>query len=134
MTEALHLKIISPSAVVVDAHVPSANIPGLEGDFGVLPGHAPLLAQIGTGNLVYTSQGRPRHMAVDGGWVEVLGDHVRVLVNTAERADEIDLARAEESLKRARDRLTNPQAGLDVARALNALKRAQARLDAAKQK
>ncbi|MCC7174527.1 MAG: ATP synthase F1 subunit epsilon [Bryobacterales bacterium] len=134
MADTFLLEVATPDRLLVREQVGGADIPLTNGYIGVLPGHAPLLAQIGTGNLVYTSQGRPRHMAVDGGWVEVLGDHVRVLVNTAERADEIDLARAEESLKRARDRLTNPQAGLDVARALNALKRAQARLDAAKQK
>ena len=73
-------------------------------------------------------------MAVSGGWVEVLAGHVRVLADKAEKADEIDVARAEESRKRALDRLSHPAADLDVARALNALKRAQARLDAAAKK
>jgi F-type H+-transporting ATPase subunit epsilon len=84
--------------------------------------------------LEYSSQGRRRHMAVSGGWVEVLGGNVRVLADRAEKGDEIDLARAEEARKRALDRLSRPPADLDVARAMNALKRAQARVDAASRK
>ena len=134
MAETFLLEVATPDRLLVREQVTEADIPLENGYIGVLPGHSPLLGEVGTGDLVYSSQGRRRHMAVDAGWVEVLGDHVRVVVDRAERADEIDVARAEESLKRARNRLLNPEAGLDVARALNTLKRAQARLDAASQK
>ncbi|MCL6506534.1 MAG: hypothetical protein K6T59_05880 [Bryobacteraceae bacterium] len=73
-------------------------------------------------------------MAVNGGWVEVLGSHVRVLADTAEHADEIDVQRAEAALRRANERLLHPVPGLDVARALNALRRAQARLETARRR
>ncbi len=71
-------------------------------------------------------------MALSGGYVEVLPDQVRVLASTAEAADEIDVKRAEEALKRAEERISHPSAELDVARALNAMKRAQTRLAAAR--
>jgi len=134
MAETFQLEVATPDRLLVREQVSEADIPLENGYIGVLPGHSPLLGEVGTGDLVYSSQGRRRHMAVDGGWVEVLGDHVRVLVVHAEKADEIDVARAEESLKRARDRLMRPEAGLDVARALNTLKRAQARLETASKK
>lgn len=134
MAETFRLEIATPDRLLVDEQVSQADIPLVNGYIGVLPGHSPLLGEIGTGDLVYTAGGRPRHMAVDGGWVEVLGDHVRVLANHAENADEIDVARAEEARKRALDRLSRPPADLDVGRALNALNRAQARLDVASRK
>jgi len=134
MAETFQLEVATPDRLLVREQVSEAEIPLDNGYIGVLPGHAPLLGEVGTGDLMYSAQGRRRHMAVDGGWVEVLGDHVRVLVDRAEKADEIDLARAEESRKRALDRLSRPPADLDVARALNALHRAQSRLDAASQK
>ena len=71
-------------------------------------------------------------MAVQGGYVEISGNHVRVAASNAEYANEIDIARAEQALKRATDRVANPLPGVDVAKALNAAKRAQARLNAAK--
>ncbi|RPI10984.1 MAG: ATP synthase F1 subunit epsilon [Acidobacteriales bacterium] len=134
MAQTFLLEVATPDRLLVREQVSEADIPLENGYIGVRPGHAPLLGEVGTGDLMYLAQGRRRHMVVDGGWVEVLGDHVRVLVDRAARADEIDVARAEESLKRARSRLARPEAGLDVARALNTLKRAQARLDAASQK
>ena len=71
-------------------------------------------------------------MTLTGGWAEVLPDHVRVLAASAEFADEIDVARAQEALSRATERLLHPAADLDTARALNAMQRAQARLATAR--
>ncbi len=134
MAETFDLEIATPDRLLVHEQVSEADIPLVNGYIGVLPGHSPLLGEIGTGDLIYTAGGRARHLAVDGGWVEVLGDHVRVLADHAEKADEIDMARAEEARKRALDRLSHPPGDLDVARALGALNRAQARLDAAGKK
>ena len=128
------LEIATPDRLLVCEQVEEAEIPLANGYIGVLPGHAPLLGEIGTDALTYLAGGRRRQMAVSGGWAEVLGDHVRVLTNSAEKADEIDVARAEESHKRALDRLSRPPADLDVARAMNALRRAQARMDAVAKK
>ncbi|MEN6535762.1 MAG: F0F1 ATP synthase subunit epsilon [Bryobacteraceae bacterium] len=134
MAETFDLEIATPERMLVRERVTEAQIPAVNGYLGVLPGHSPLLAEMGTGDLVYVSENRRRHMAISGGWVEVLGDHVRVLANAGEKADEIDVHRAEEALKRANERLSHPEMGLDVARALNAMKRAQARIDAATRK
>jgi F-type H+-transporting ATPase subunit epsilon len=71
-------------------------------------------------------------MSVSGGYLEVLPDHVRVLAVSAEFADNIDMKRAEEALKRAEERLAHPVPDLDVARAINAMRRAQARLEASR--
>ncbi len=134
MAETFELEVATPERQLVRQQVSEAEIPLANGYIGVLPGHAPLLGEVGTGDLSYVAEGRRRHMAADGGWVEIQGDHVRVLVDRAERADEIDVARAEEARRRALDRLSRPTADLDVARALSALRRAQARLDAASRK
>lgn len=134
MAETFELEVATPERLLVREHVTEVQIPAANGYVGILPGHSPLLSELGTGDLSYVSEGRRRHLAVSGGWLEVLGGQVRVLADIGEKADEIDLKRAEESLARARDRLTHPPASLDVARALNSLKRAQARIDAATHK
>ena len=134
MAETFQLEIATPDRLLVREQVEQAEIPLVNGYIGVLPGHSPLLGEIGTGALTYMAEGRRRQMAVGGGWAEVSGDHVRVLTNSAEKADEIDLARAEAAHKRALDRLSHPVQDLDVARAMSALKRAQARLDCVSKK
>ena len=110
------------------------SVPGASGDLGILPGHAPLLGEVGAGELRYTlSTGEKHSMVVVGGWIEVNNDVVRVLAESAEQVNEIDVARAEAAFKRASERVNRVGADqVDLARALNAMKRAQARLAAAK--
>ena len=132
MAATFELEITTPERLLAREQVTEAQIPAAKGYLGILPGHSPLLGELGSGAMTYTSEGRERILAIDGGWVEVNEDHVRVLATTAENADEIDAARAESSLKRAMDRLSAPNVALDVARALNAAKRAHARLAARK--
>ena len=129
MAETFRLEIASPERMLVNEAVTDATIPGEQGMLGILPGHAPLLSELGRGELTYTLLNGQRHfMAVQGGYLEISGNHVRVAAHNAEYANEIDIARAETALKR----VANPLPGMDVARALNAMKRAQARLNAAK--
>jgi len=125
------LEVATPERLLLTEQVSEAQVPGAEGMMGILPEHAPLISALGVGELSYAVGGVTRWMAIHGGLVEVLPDHVRVLADRAEFADEIDVKRAEESLKRANERLLNPKADLDTARALNALKRAEARLGCA---
>jgi F-type H+-transporting ATPase subunit epsilon len=132
MADKFLLEIATPDRLVVREQVAEAQVPAANGYLGVLPEHAPLLAELGTGELTYSVDGRRHSLCVSGGWVEVQPDHVRVLTTTAEKASEIDPKRAEEALHRAEERLAHPDAGIDIARALNAMKRAQARLAAAK--
>ncbi|MCW5980734.1 MAG: F0F1 ATP synthase subunit epsilon [Bryobacteraceae bacterium] len=131
MPGAFLLEIATPDRLLVSEQVTQAQIPALGGYIGVLPEHAPLLSALGTGVLEYSLGGHRRSIAISGGFVEVLPDHVRVLADHAENADEIDVQRAQESLKRAAERLSQAGGEVDIARALNAVKRAQARLSAA---
>jgi F-type H+-transporting ATPase subunit epsilon len=127
------LEIATPERLLVQERVTEAQIPALGGMIGVLPEHAPLLSEMGIGQLSYTGTEGRRTLFVSGGWLQILQNHVRVLTDRAEMANEIDVARAEASLKRAQERMNQP-AQIDVARALNAMKRAEARLAAARAK
>jgi F-type H+-transporting ATPase subunit epsilon len=132
MAATLRLEVATPERLLLKEQVTQAEVPGLEGALGILPEHAPLLSELGCGPLTYVLEnGQKKVMAVCGGYVEAGPDAVRVLATRAEAADDIDVKRAEESLKRANERLLSPVADLDVVRALNAARRAQARLDAA---
>ncbi len=131
MADTFELEICTPDKMLVREQVSDAQIPAANGYLGLLPGHAALLSELGTGEMAYTAEGRVRHLVIHGGFLEVLRDHARVLTDAAERADEIDEARARVSLQRAQERLEKPVEGMDVARALNAMKRAEARLKAA---
>jgi F-type H+-transporting ATPase subunit epsilon len=128
------LEVATPEKLVVRNDASEAQIPGANGMLGILPGHAPLISEIEAGELSYTMDGKRHVLAVCKGWVEISGNTVRVLVDACEAPEDIDVRRAEESLKRANERLLSPKQDLDLARALNASKRAQARLAVAKNK
>ncbi len=134
MPELMELEVATPERELVREEVESAQVPGKEGYLGILPGHAPLLGQLGTGFLSYTVGGRPRYLAVAGGFLEVLPERVRVLADVAEKADEIDVERAQRALDRAQAEQVNPSAGADPAVALAAEARARARLEVAQRK
>ena len=132
MEHTFELEIATPEKLVIRETVTEAQIPAEGGMIGVLPDHAPLISELGIGELSYVVSGTKSSLVVSKGWVEVLKNHVRVLADSAEKANEIDVARAQASLKRAEDRLSKAAAGgVDIARTLNAMKRAQARLAAA---
>jgi F-type H+-transporting ATPase subunit epsilon len=114
--------------------VSDVQVPGKNGYMGILPGHAPLLGLLGIGMLTYVSGGQKRYLSIHQGFLEVLEDHVRVLADVAERAEEIDVQRAKAALERAQEEGLNPALGVDPAAALLAMARAQARLEAAEQK
>jgi F-type H+-transporting ATPase subunit epsilon len=133
MAGTILLEVATPERLMLKESVIEVAVPGADGEMGILPEHAPLLSELGPGQLRYTVQGQPpRCMSVSGGWVEVGQDSVRVLANTAELADAIDVKRAQDALQRANERLLNPTGDVDIARALNSLKRAQARIEASK--
>jgi F-type H+-transporting ATPase subunit epsilon len=132
-TSTFTLEVATPERLVIREEVSEAQIPAANGMIGILPDHAALLSELGIGELSYLQEGDRNTMIVADGWVEVRDNHVRVLAGRAERADEIDVARAQAALKRAEERLAKAAGGdVDIARALNSLKRAQARLAARK--
>ena len=124
----LQLQIVSADRSLVNEQVDEVEIPGSDGYFGVLPGHTPLLALLGTGELWYR-QGQDRtYVAIAFGFAEVQPDRVTILAMVAEKAEEIDTARAEASLKRAEERLARGTMDMDAERARIALMKSLIRL------
>jgi F-type H+-transporting ATPase subunit epsilon len=132
VAEGLTLEIATPTRLVVSGVVDEVVAPGIEGYFGVLPGHAPFLTTLGVGELTYRKGREEYHLAVAGGFAEVRNDKVIVLADSAERPEEIDRARAERARERAERRLSGRSAEeVDYARAAAALSRALTRLQVA---
>ena len=105
MAEKLRLEMVTPYKQVLSQEVDEVTAPGTVGEFGILPGHTPLLTTLKIGELSYRQGAETFHLAVNWGYVEVEDDKVTVLVETAEPADEIDLERAKAALGRAEEAL-----------------------------
>ena len=127
----LTLEIVTPDRSLVREDVDEVVVPGSEGYLGVLPGHTPLLAMLKVGELWFRVGQEKQYLAIAGGFVEVLPDRVTVLADIAERAHDIDVARAEAARKRAEERLARPPADADIERARLALLKALGRLHVA---
>jgi len=106
MADELLLEVVTPEALVFSGNVEEVTIPGSEGEFGVLKGHASLLSSIDVGELNFTKDGKKNHFAVSSGYVEVTGTKVTVLIETAERSDMIDKARAQRAKENAEAKLS----------------------------
>jgi F-type H+-transporting ATPase subunit epsilon len=129
MAEKFTLEVMTPTRLVLRETVSEAQVPVLGGYIGVLPGHTPLLAEMGIGELSYHAGSRTYSCTAVGGFVEVLADRVIVLADSAERVEEIDVSRAQAARDRAQKRLavlSDPN--VDWRRAQRALERAQVRL------
>ena len=129
------LRVITPDKIALDQEVASVTVPGVDGEIGILPRHAPMIAALDTGVLRYVStNGAKSALFVSGGFAEVRGSTVRVVTEAGERPDEIDEARAREAEKRARERLASTGAAqgdpIDLLRAEASLRRALMRLRA----
>jgi F-type H+-transporting ATPase subunit epsilon len=132
VAEQLTLEITTPMRLVVAETVDEVVAPGIEGYFGVLPGHAPFLTTLGVGIVTYRIGRAEHHLVVAGGFAEVRNDKVIILADSAERPDEIDRARAERAKERAERRLSGrSQDDVDFARAQATLARALVRLQVA---
>jgi F-type H+-transporting ATPase subunit epsilon len=128
----LTLEIVTPERSLVNEQVDEVQLPGAEGYFGVLPGHAPLLSTLQVGELWYRIGAEKHFLAIAFGFVEVLPERVTVLAQTAERPQEIDVTRAEAAKKRAEERLArSAQTDVDFERARIALTKSQIRLQVA---
>ena len=124
----LTLEIVTPDRSIVREEVDEVELPGSEGYLGVLPGHTPLLTMLKVGELWYRAGQEKHYLAIAFGFAEVLPDRVTILAELAERADEIDVARAEAAKRRAEERIAKPAPGIDFERARLALMKALARL------
>ena len=128
----LKIDIVTAERIVYSAEADAVIAPGVEGQLGILPHHAPLMTILQAGELVVRKGEQEEIMAISGGFLEVRPDHIIVLADQAERAEEIDAARAEAARKRAEERLKDRRAaGLDETRAEAALRRAMIRLTVA---
>jgi F-type H+-transporting ATPase subunit epsilon len=132
MADRLQLELATPTRLVVSEPADEVVVPGIDGHFGVLPGHAALLALVGPGEVMYRAGRSERYLAVSGGFAEVGPDHVTILAEHAERPEEIDVPRARTARERAESRLAGRRdEDVDYPRALQALARAQVRLQVA---
>ena len=137
MADTIQLEIVTPERHLVDAHVDSVQIPGLDGELGILPGHSPLISQLmPAGLLTYVQGGVTRQVVLAEGFVEVLPNHVRILAEVAEAPEEIDVDRAIRARERSEKRVLQSQTDptIDGERAARAYARAATRIGVAKKK
>ena len=127
----IQLHIASADRSLVNEVVDEVEIPGAAGYFGVLPGHTPLLTTLGAGELWYRQGNEKHYLALAFGFAEVQPDRVTILAEVAERAEDIDLARAESAKRRAEERINRPDMDMDSERARVALLKSLVRLQVA---
>jgi F-type H+-transporting ATPase subunit epsilon len=126
--DSIQLVIVTPVSQLLNEAVTEAQLPGADGYLGVLPGHAPLITELGIGELTYkTASGQTGLLAIMRGFAEVLPERISVLAETAERPEDIDANRAQEALKRAQERLAKG-GDIDWERASASLQRALVRI------
>ena len=138
LPESIELVIVTPERQLLRQTVVEVTLPGGDGCLGILPGHAPLITELGIGELTYRAKSATEAglLAIISGFAEVLGDRVTVLAEIAERPEEIDMARAEEAKKRAEQRLASASSdpNVDWARAAIALQRSLIRIQVARKR
>lgn len=119
LPKTLRLEVVTPSGLLVRDDVDSVQVPGSEGSFGVLPGHIPMLATLGTGEILYSKGGTSHRIVCLFGFCEVLPDRVHVMAESGERAEDVDVASAEDAKKRAEERMkmVKDEAGFKEAQA-----------------
>lgn len=120
----ISVTIVTPSGTQVEFDVQHLRAPGSEGEFGVLHGHLPFMTALKIGKLRLDTEEGQQIWATSGGYIEVLGNQVIILAETAEKSDQIDLERAEAAKERALGRLSDKSSDLDIKRATLALARA----------
>ena len=130
----MKLEIVTGERLVYSGDVEVLVAPGIEGELGILPHHAPLLTMLQPGEIRIVVDGQEEYMVISGGFLEVLANTVTILADTAERADEIDEERAQQAVQRAQERLTGQLAADDLERALASIRRAQARVHVARRR
>ena len=134
MADTFQLEIVTPTKLLVKESAEEAQIPGLGGYLGILPGHAPLITELAVGAITYKSGGAEHTLSVAWGFAEVLPNKLTILAEAAERPQEIDTGRAQKAKERAEERLKSNDPKVDYTRAEDALQRAETRLNVAKEK
>jgi F-type H+-transporting ATPase subunit epsilon len=127
----IRLEIVTPEKMVFSEDVDAIQAWGVEGQLGILPHHSPLMTMLLPGDLVFRKGGREESLTISGGFLEVRPDKVVVLADACERAEEIDVARAEAAKQRAQEALKEAKSAVDAASAEASLRRSLARIRAA---
>ena len=130
----IRVDIVTAERLVFSEDADIVMVPGVEGEMGILPHHEPIMTMIKPGEVLVRKGTEEFSMAVSGGFLEVTPDHITILADAAERADEIDIARAEAAKKRAEEKQTNRTAETDSANAEASLRRALARIRVAEKR
>jgi F-type H+-transporting ATPase subunit epsilon len=130
MAETTQLEIVTPERLLVSTAAEEIEIPGKTGYLGILPGHAPLITELAVGEIAYRAEGKVKRVAVAWGFAEVLPNKVTILAETAEKAEEIDVSRAQAAKQKAEEELrkAGPEGNADAQARLD---RANARIAAA---
>ena len=124
------LEIITAERQVFSDEVDMVVAPGIDGQLGILPRHAPLMTMLKPGELTVRKAGEEdMYVAVSGGFMEVLGNRVSILADACERSDEIDEERAQQAVQRAQERLASRSGDMELERVMASLRRAQVRVD-----
>ena len=123
------LEIITAEQQVYGGEVDLVVAPGIEGELGILPHHAPLMTALQPGEIMIRKDGEETYLAVTGGFMEVIGNKVTILADACERSEEIDEARAQEAVERAKERFERHDSDLQLEQAVSSMRRAQSRLN-----
>jgi F-type H+-transporting ATPase subunit epsilon len=134
MADTFQLEIVTPEKMVVRDVAEEMQIPGKDGYLGILPGHAPLITELAVGEITYRNASVTHHLAVAWGFAEVLPGKVTILAETAERADEVDVNRAEAAKQRAETTMGKCATEEDFQKVSADLRRAETRLEVAEKK
>ena len=125
----MQLEIITAESQIYSDEVELVVAPGIEGQLGILPHHAPLMTALQPGEILIRKNGEETFLAVTGGFMEVMGNKVTILADACERFEEIDEARAQEAVERARERLEHQESDIQMELAVASMRRAQVRLN-----
>ena len=130
----MQLQIITAEREVFSGEVDALVAPGIEGQLGILPRHAPLMTILQPGELMVRSGGEESFLALSGGYMEVLGNQVIILADAAEDVDEIDETRAQAAMEQAQQRIANRESDVELEQAVASLRRAQVRVTVARRR
>lgn len=129
MADTIKFEVVTPDQMILSEDVDYVGVPGVQGQFGVLSNHIPFLSALAIGSLYYRKDGQVKYLFVSGGFAEVSPDSLTILAESAEKAEDIDLTRAQQAKERAAARVQREKEKVDFARAQGALRRAIERIN-----
>ena len=125
----MRLEIITAEGSVLDEEVEVLVAPGIDGELGILPHHAPFMTALQPGEIMIRNHGQESYLAVTGGFLEVMGNQVTILADACERSEEIEEDRAQLAMQQAQERLASRDADISLDQAVAAVRRAETRLN-----